>query len=124
MLIRLIEMTPHEPGMKKVPKAYRPLLESSCRHQLKSCLMAIGLTPERAIGALCDMIRSDQLQCHMDLAGLKPVRVNPRAIIISVERLDEDIDTAGIFPDDFDDRWTFIGRFFLDGTRINKESSK
>lgn len=124
MLIRLIEMTPHEPGMKKVRKAYRPLLERSCRHQLKNCLMAIGSTPERAIGALCDMIRSDQLPCHMDLAGLSPVRVNPRAIIISVERLDEDIDTAGIFPDDFDDRWTFIGRFFLDGTRVNKESSK
>ena len=43
----------------------------------------------------------------MDLAGLKPRAVNPRALVVALERLDEDIDTAGIFPDDFTDRWTF-----------------
>jgi len=121
MLIRLIAMTPHEPGMKKVPKAYRPLLESSCKYQITDCLIATGSNEERARLALCEMIRNDQLMCHMDLAGLKPRAVNPRALVVALERLDEDIDTAGIFPDDFTDRWTFHGRFFLDGTAVPKD---
>lgn len=120
MLIRLTDMETYEPGMKKLAKAYRSLVQSSCDHQMKNCLMAVGCTEEKARLSLCEMVRCDQIPCHMAFAGLSPVPPNPRAVIVRLERLDEDIETAGIFPDDFDDRWTFHGRFFLDGTPAPK----
>jgi len=118
MLIRLIGMNVREPGLKRIPQAYREGLRRSCEGQLKGCLMATGPTAERALEALCEMIVKDQLPTQMAWADLEPIEVPPLTLTLEVESLDQEIDTAGIFPDDFDARWTFLGRFFLDGRRV------
>lgn len=120
MILRLTSMQTDSKGLHRVPRLYHEQLKRSCRCQLKGLIMATGTLEEDARKAICRLVREDQLQSHLAWANLPEYKIPARAIVLNLERLCDDLEKVGIFPEDFDDHWMFHGRFFLDGTSVPK----
>ena len=115
MLLRLSGMTLTGKGRLSSPQKQQ--LERSCRFQILKDYIGIGDNEQRIVSEVCRQIREDQIPSHAELAGIGAFPVPANAIVVEFERLDDSLEVAGIWPDDFEGCWRLYGRFTLDGKR-------
>lgn len=121
MVVRLTGM--RLTGKGRLKRAHREQLERSCKNQVLRCYMGTGDTAENAIRAFCREIREDQLPCHADLAGLGAFPVPPKSVVLTFERLMDELESVGMGLEEFEDMWCLQGHYYLDGTRAGRDDA-
>lgn len=115
MILRLSGM--QTTGKGKLSVKQKEQLERSCRFQILKDYVGIGDDEQRIISEVCRQIREDQIPSHAELAGIGAFSVPDNSVIVEFERLDDTLEVAGVWPDDFEGCWRLYGRFTLDGKR-------
>ena len=115
MILRLSGM--QTTGKGKLSVKQKAQLERSCRFQILKDYVGIGDDEQRIVIEVCRQIREDQIPSHAELAGIGAFPVPANSVIVEFERLDDTLEVAGVWPDDFEGCWRLYGRFTLDGKR-------